>query len=79
MRMDGAASLTPGTPWLPKGMPVPGCVLQAVLVLHLVQLGLRGLQRPANIAQTGSLWLHCADCAGAAPYPAGSGMPAESN
>ncbi len=47
--MDGAASLTPGTSWLPQGVPVPGCALQAVLVLHLVQLGLRGLQSPANI------------------------------
>ena len=52
MRMDGAASLTPGTPRLLKGMTVPGCDLQAVLVLHLVQLGLRGLQSPASIAPT---------------------------
>ena len=48
MRVDGAASLTPGTPRLRKGVPVPGCVPQAVLVLHLVQLGLRGLQSPAE-------------------------------
>ena len=38
--MDGAASLTPGTSWLPQGVPVPGCALQAVLVLHLNHLGL---------------------------------------
>ena len=50
MRMDGAASLTPGTSWLLKGVPVPCCIL---LVLHLVQLGLRGLRSPANIFSTG--------------------------
>ena len=53
MRMDGAASLTPGTSRLLKGVTVPGCDLQAVLVLHLIQLGLRGLQSPASIAPTG--------------------------